>query len=38
MVFSQRILEANKKAKGEAYTHHTLRKLGKAPGICMAAF
>jgi hypothetical protein len=36
MVFSHRIRAASKKAKGEAQTHQTLRRLGKAPGICMA--
>jgi hypothetical protein len=36
MVFSHRIRAANKTAKGEAPTHQTLRKLGKAPGICTA--
>src|SRR5215467_10792159 len=35
MVFSQRIRAPNKKLKGEAKTHQILRKLGKAPGICM---
>ena len=38
MVFSRRIRAAKKKANGEADTHQTLRKLGKAPGICIAAF
>jgi len=36
MVFSRRIRAATKPARGEAQTHQSLRKLGKAPGICMA--
>ena len=38
IVFSQSIRAANKNANGEADTHQTLRKLGKAPAICIAAF
>jgi len=38
MVFSRKIRAANGTARGEAQTHQTLRKSGKAPGICIVLY